>query len=140
MIWRDGVIANMCAWRGFERKCKSNREIFRAGLVVNHAKRERAGPTAQIAIDGVKLFLQMSVLRVEIMRRAKAPIVIQPIKNRAGDEIIAGIAAGGKIVVQIPVAKSPTPFFTRREGELMKRELQMAVVDVVTHLRFERDP
>ena len=71
------------------------------------------------------------------MLGAQPPVVVQPVKNGAGDEIVAGVQESA---AQIPVADAPAPPFVRREGELMERQVQLAVVDVVTQLGFERNP
>src|SRR5450755_4953157 len=123
MIWLDRVIAHMSVWRRFEREAESDGVIHRAGEVVNHAKRERARPAPQVAVKRVVLLLQTSVLRVEIVRRTQTPVVVHAVKQRAGDEIFATDPHRGKVVVQIPMAESPTPLFVRREGELMEREV-----------------
>src|SRR5208282_6822385 len=69
----------------------------------------------------------------------KAPVVVHAVKKRAGDVIVA-LRKPIKSAAQIPVAESPTPAFIRREGELMKREIQFANVDVVAHLGVQREP
>ena len=139
MIGLGGVVADAGFRRGLEREGEGHREIRRAGAVVNHPERQRAGPAPQVAIDRVILFLQTAVRGVEIVPRAETPVVIQPVKKRAGDEIV-GLRKPVKSAAQIPVAKAPAPAFIRREGELIKRQIQMAAVDGVTQLRIPRDP
>src|SRR5208282_3912752 len=135
----DGVAAEGRLGSGLEREAEGDGEIRRAGAVVHHPESQGAGPTPQVAVEGVKLVLQNAVLRVEIVGGAKAPVVVHAVKKRAGDVIVA-LRKPIKSAAQIPVAESPTPAFIRREGELMKREIQFANVDVVAHLGVQREP
>src|ERR1017187_4313646 len=139
VIRAGGVVADASFRRGLEREGEGHREICRAGAIVNHPESQRAGPTPHIAIDRVILFLQTAVRGVEIVPRAETPVVIQPVKKRAGDEIVA-LRKSIKSAAQIPVAESPAPAFIRREGELMKRQIQIAAVDGVAQLRIKHDP
>ena len=135
----NGVVANVSFWRGLEREGEGNGEVLRAVAIVNDAESQCAGPAPQVAIDRVKLLLQAAVLGVEIVPHANPPVVIQPVKKRAGDEIVA-LGKSIKSAAQIPVADAPAPSFAGRQRELMKGQVQIAAVDVVTQLRFERNP
>ena len=128
-----GVVADVGFRRGLEREGEGDGEIFGAVAVVNHPEGQRAGPAPQVAIDRVILFLQSAVRGVEIVPRAQTPVVIHPVKHGAGDEIV-GLRKSIKAAAQIPVAESPAPAFIRREGQLMKRQIQIAAVDGVAQL------
>lgn len=140
MIRLDGVIAQMVARIRLEREGESDGEIFRSAAIIRQPERQSARPTAQIAVDRVKLFLQAAGLRTEGVRGAHAPVFVQPEKHRAADEIGAAHVVAEKTVAQIPVADAPAPFFIWRECELVGRHVQIAVVDVVTQLGFECHP
>ena len=88
MVRLGGVVADVGFRRGLEREGEGDGEIFGAIAVVNHPEGQRAGPAPQVAIDRVILFLQTAVRSVEIVLRAQTPVVIQPVKKRAGDEIV----------------------------------------------------
>src|ERR1039457_5362918 len=127
MIRPGAVVADVSFRHGLERVGEGDGEIFGAVAVVNQTESQRAGPAPHVTIDRVKLFLQAAICGVEIVLRAQTPVVIQPVKERAGDEIVA-LRKAIKAAAQIPVAESPTPAFIRREGELIKRQIQMTAV------------
>jgi len=135
----NGVAANVSFGCHLERESEGHGKVRRAVAVVNDTEGQRAGPAPQVAIDRIILFLQAAVLGVEIVHRAQPPVVIQPVKKRAGDEIVA-LCKPIKSAAQIPVADAPAPSFVGRQRELMKGQVQIAAVDVVTQLRFERNP
>ena len=59
-------------------ECEHDGKIIRAVAVVRHAKGQRARPTPQIPVNRIELILQLAVHGVEIVLRAKAPIVVHP--------------------------------------------------------------
>ena len=137
VIRLDGVAAERVSRMGLDGEAECDGVIFPPGAVVRHAKGQRAGPAPQVAVNGVELVLQPPVHGVEIVRGAQTPVVVDPEKHRAADEIVAAVQESG---ARIHVAEAPAPPFVRRYCELVIGEVQIAVVDVVARLRFEREP
>ena len=81
MIRFDGVIARVVARIRLEREGESDGEILRPVAIVNQPERQGARPTAQVTVEGVKLLLQAAILRIESVRGAQAPVVVQPKKH-----------------------------------------------------------
>src|SRR5208282_2213008 len=50
----DGVAAEGRLGSGLEREAEGDGEIRRAGAVVHHPESQGAGPTPQVAVEGVK--------------------------------------------------------------------------------------
>ena len=137
MLRVDRVVADMGARVGLEREGEGDRVIRRADAVVLRPKGQRTRPTPEITIDTVKLPLQTAALGVEIMLGAEAPVVVQPVKNGAGDEVGAGVQ---EPVARIPMADAPAPPVVWHERNLMECHVQFTGVDVITQLGFEDNP
>src|SRR5437867_4430206 len=97
---------------GFQREGECDGQILRTAAIFAQAKGQSRRPTAQVAVNGVILFFHAAIARFVMVRRAKTPVLVEPIKQGAGDEIIAFAQSGGswsKIIAQKKMPKSPAP-------------------------------
>src|ERR1051325_5802477 len=106
------VPTDVVARRGFQREGEGDREVLAVVVVVAHAEAQRAGPTAEVPIHGVELFLHPAIADVVVVRRAEAPVFAQAIENRTAECVRADAKLSrlsAEVVAQIKVAEAPAP-------------------------------
>ena len=71
------------------------------------------------------------------MFHPEPPIIVESEKHCAADKVVAAVH---KPAARIIVGQTPAPPFVRGKSDLMIRQVEILVVDVVTRLRLKRQP
>ena len=103
------VVVKAESRESFQLKRKSYREIVRADAMLTHAEGERAGPTAEVAVKGVILFFQNAVARLEMVRDARGPVLVEFVIKAVENGVVIRFQPKGWTASKIMVAHPPAP-------------------------------
>ena len=124
---------------GFEREGHCNAEICAPVTTIPGPESERCRPTAQIAKDCVILFLECPVPRFKMIGNSRRPVLVQPVINTAGDEIVSH-AVCLRIVDEISMAKCQAPNVIGVDQGVMIRHAKAIIGEIIADLRSEIKP
>src|SRR6185369_11690961 len=101
---------------------------------VAHAKGQRRRPAPKIAVERVVLFFQCAVTRLETMRQARRPVLVETKVKGAQEGVVPRVRPQRRIAPQVTMATRPTPGAVRGERQRVVRLAPLSVVQIVTRL------
>src|SRR5689334_2352157 len=92
------IRAEIKSREGFHREGEGDAEIVGTCEVSADAESEGGGPGAEVTVDGVSLLIHSSFANVITMRCAKAPILVEPVEERAREKAAAFTQIGRQAI------------------------------------------